>query len=150
VKIKYIGKAGIREIKDERGRWVWASDVDYSQEVPADLAAELLTYPRPEFTVDAVEPLMQLDGIGIRIVEVGSADPGELVGLGPDSLGKLEQKLIQAKNILAALALGGVGSLEDLAALSSKGEKELVETCGLDADQVSHWVRQAKELTAGE
>jgi hypothetical protein len=61
----------------------WSARTGYVQDVPADLAACLLTDPRNQFTVAAQEPLLQLmdkEMAGrLALAEIGSA--AELAGV---------------------------------------------------------------------
>ena len=49
MKIRYIGKSQVRVI----GEYRWDANNEFIQDVDTELAADLLTYPRPEF--EAVE-----------------------------------------------------------------------------------------------
>jgi hypothetical protein len=150
MKIRYVGQATIRIIERDDKRYVWAADVNYAQDVPADLAAELLTYPRPDFVVDAAEPLMALPGVGLRLVEVGPADPANLVPLGPEGIALLEAKQREVQAKLAGLALSGVGSIADLAALSKKDLPAVAEAAGVAVDQAEAWVAAARQHVGQE
>jgi hypothetical protein len=150
MKIKYQGKAGIRKIPFEGRNFVWAADVDYGAEVPANLAAELLTYPRDEFVVDVSEPLLQLDGIGIQIAVTGSVPAGEFMPLGEEGIRKLQAMHARIRETLGNLALAGIGSVTDLAVLDDAGVEALTEATGFDEKQVKAWVKQANRLAAKE
>jgi hypothetical protein len=45
MKIKYVGSSGVRII----GVFEWNAQNGFVQDVPNELAASLLTYPRPDF-----------------------------------------------------------------------------------------------------
>lgn len=138
MKIKYVGKSAVREISDERGRFVWASDVDYAVDVPASLAAELLTYPRPEFVPDISDPLCRLAGL---VADVNGM-PVEFGVGGVDKLRQIQEQLISR---LAALALAGVGSLADLAGLNDKALKQAAQDAGIVPAALEKWRDAAKK-----
>jgi hypothetical protein len=150
MKIKYQGKAGIRKIPYEDRDFVWAADVNYAAEVPADLAAELLTYPRDEFVVDVSEPLLQLEGVGIRIAVTGSAPADDLMPLGEEGIRELQAMHAQIRETLGNLALAGIGTVSDLAVLDEAGIEALAEATGFDEKQIEKWVKQANHLAAKE
>lgn len=138
MKIKYVGRSAVREISDERGRFVWASDVDYAVDVPASLAAELLTYPRPEFVPDISDPLCRLAGL---VADVNGM-PVEFGVGGVDKLRQIQEQLISR---LAALALAGVGSLADLAGLNDKALKQAAQDAGIVPAALEKWRDAAKK-----
>lgn len=45
IAVRYVGGAQVRVI----GKYRWEAGNGYVQKVPAALAAELMTYPRPDF-----------------------------------------------------------------------------------------------------
>lgn len=138
MKIRYVGKAAIREIERDGERFAWAADVDFVQDVPADLAAELLTYPRPDFVVDASEPLYQL--IGPRLSD------GELIALGKAGQDRLEALQASVTSILAGMAVAGVGSLEELAGQDDTVVELLARENVVSTKQIMAWVKQARKL----
>ena len=52
VKIKYVGSATVRTVMQYR----WDKANGYVCDVPAELAANLLTYPRPDFVLAEPKP----------------------------------------------------------------------------------------------
>ena len=51
MRIKYVGGSGVRII----GGFEWNAQNGFVQDVPNELAASLLTYPRPDFELAAGE-----------------------------------------------------------------------------------------------
>jgi hypothetical protein len=140
MKIKYVGKAGVRRIdREDMGSFVWAADVEYAANVPADLAAELLTYPRPDFVPDLSEPLLGLVGVSITL----NGDP---VPFGEEGHKMLDQLQSQAQSRLAGLAMAGIGSLDELAGIAKKDIPEIAEKSGLDPKLIEGWITAAKKL----
>lgn len=107
MRIRYVG-SGVRRIDDVE----WNASNDHTVDVPAALAAELLTYPRPEFEAARDEPLRTVAGA----------------------------------EALAGLALGGIGSLAELAALDDDGVTRLASESGLGERKIQSWVEKAREL----
>ncbi len=99
------------------GGYEWSQATQYVQEVPAGLAAELLTAPEP-FAVAKDEPLLTLRGVG------------------PHTVG--------------LLALGGVGSVADLAALDATEIRQVAEASGLSRTQIRKWATVARSMSEEE
>ena len=76
--IRYTGSSSIRRVV---GPYEWSRRTGFTQDVPADFAADLLTSPEETFVVDGEEPLAQVSPVPVTDV------------------------------IFAALALAGIGSV---------------------------------------
>lgn len=109
MRIQYVGLAGIRLIRDYR----WEEGNGFVADVDAQTAAELLTYPRPDFRLSNDDPLLALEGMTeilaahLALYGVGSID--DVANLSPviaDSLserismGLLESWVEQAQTIV--------------------------------------------------
>jgi predicted flap endonuclease-1-like 5' DNA nuclease len=82
------------------------------------------------YVVDVADKEQALDLISQRNFEVDKSDAlCTLEGVGPSRA--------------AALALAGVGSLEDLATLDKEGVERVAQEVGVPATQVRAWAKQA-------
>ena len=117
--IRFVGPAHVRRVV---GPYEWAEHNDFVQDVPADVAADLLTSPEGRFVVECEwEPLA-------HTAPVPATD-----------------------EVLAALALAGIGSVIDMAALDEAGIEHLSRYAGLDSALVSAWADSARDsLGVGE
>ena len=116
--IRYTGSSSIRRVV---GPYEWSRRTGFTQDVPADFAADLLTSPEETFVVDGEEPL----------AKVGPAPVTDV--------------------IFAALALAGIGSVLDMAILDEAGIEHVSQYAGLDPALVSTWADRARDsLSVGE
>jgi len=93
MRIRYIGQATVRIL----GPYTWSPENGHVQSVDAETAANLLTYPRPQFQIDPDEPLMVLKGVGEqRMAELalaGIARIGEMAALDEDGIKRLADQV---------------------------------------------------------
>lgn len=108
MKIRYVGP-GVRIIEQYRWDDTNGKVVDV---IEADLAANLLTYPYPQFELVNDEPLLMIDGIGPQTA--------------------------------AELALAGVATINQLAALKDPDIRRVADSIHGSQRQVKGWVKQAR------
>jgi hypothetical protein len=111
--IRFTGPSVIRRVV---GPYEWGQHNGYVQDVPADMAANLLTMPGDAFTVDRADPLAQTAPI-----PVVDAD-------------------------FAALAMAGVAYAIDLATLTEEGLTHVSLSAGLNLALVSEWAQIARSF----
>ena len=145
VLIRFVGHNGIREMDDLR----WDAENNHVRPVPVEKAAQLLTYPYPQFhlvknqtmTPDVQAKLAEL--IGVKTADIAQLVETVAVTPGP--------QLTDLKGIGAAradeLAAQGIKSVADLAAQDDEGIKNLSANTGASRSEIVGWVKQAKELT---
>ena len=109
--IRFVGPAHVRR---SIGPYAWAEHNDFVQDVPADVAADLLTSPEGRFIVECQwEPLAHTAPAPVT------------------------------DEVLAALALAGIGSVIDMATLDEAGIEHVSRGAGLDPALVSEWASRA-------
>lgn len=145
MRIRYVGLAGLRVL----GAYRWEPKNGYVTEVDAQTAAELLTYPRPDFVLDTDEPLTTIDGIGPqRAVELALAGVGsiaDLAGLDEAGMERLAQAIAASEEqvtgwvaaariwVVEHAAQAVTDSLERIAdAISDQGEQPSPEEEGAE------------------
>jgi hypothetical protein len=109
--IRFVGPAHVRR---SIGPYEWAEHNDFAQDVPADVAADLLTSPEGRFVVECQwEPLA-------HTAPVQATD-----------------------EVFAALALAGIGSVMDMAALDEAGVEHVSRSAGLAPALIAEWASRA-------
>ena len=109
--IRFIGPSVIRRVV---GPYEWSKVTRFVQDVPADVAADLLTMRDDRFVVDGEEHLAQV--VPLPVTDV----------------------------VFAGLALAGIGSVYDLGNLDETGVARVSGIAGLDPDLVSMWAERAR------
>jgi predicted flap endonuclease-1-like 5' DNA nuclease len=86
MKIEFLKRGPVRRLV---GSHEWSDKAGWVQDIPAQLAAELLTAPQGEFKISADEPLLEIQGIGpARALELAVAGIGTVMDLaGLDTAG---------------------------------------------------------------
>ena len=109
--IRFSGPTVIRRVM---GPYEWSMATQFVQDVPADVAADLLTMRDGRFVVDGEESLRQ-------VVPATAEDI-----------------------VFAGLALAGIGSVYDLSNLDEMGVARVSGIAGLDPVLVSTWAKRAR------
>jgi hypothetical protein len=110
--IRFKGPSVIRRTV---GPYEWGVHNDFLQDVPADMAADLLTMPGDAFTVDQEHEPLAL----AAPIPVTDAD-------------------------FAALAMAGVACAIDLATLTEEGLTHVSLSAGMDPALVAEWASRAR------
>jgi predicted flap endonuclease-1-like 5' DNA nuclease len=86
MKIEFVKPGPVRRLVEN---YEWSALAGWVQDIPAQLAAELLTAPQGEFKISADEPLLEVQGIGpARALELAVAGIGTVTDLaGLDTAG---------------------------------------------------------------
>lgn len=148
VKIRFVGHHGRRILDD----YEWNPENNHICPVDIQTAANLLTYPRPDFHLvkdqqmsDATAKQLA-DALGVAksdidkvIVESEPVVPSpkltDIPGIGEARAEELAEK--------------GVKEVADLAALDKDGIEKLARNTGASRGQLQEWVKAAQEIIGG-
>jgi hypothetical protein len=111
--IRYTGSSVIRRTV---GPYEWSQATQFVQDVPADMAADLLTSPENAFEVDGREPLL-------RAAPIPTTD-----------------------DFMAGLAMAGVESARQLAAMDEDDLLHVALSAELDPTTIIAWASNAHDL----
>ena len=104
MRIRWTGPRVTRRIVDAHE---WSQATGFVQDVAdAELAAELLTDPSGQFTVDSEDALLSLKGIGeqraVELAVAGVATPADIAALDEDGILRVAQEIrVNARQVRA-------------------------------------------------
>ena len=118
----------------------WSETAGWTQDVPLELAADLLAYPYPVWSL-AERPAAETRK---RLAELLGVEPGNIVVPGETprrrpSLGEIVGDTDRAAQLVEL----GVG-VSDLAKMTDKDVTDLAFRSGATAAEIAGWVEQAK------
>jgi predicted flap endonuclease-1-like 5' DNA nuclease len=142
--IRFVGHNGVRILGD----YEWNPENNHIVAVDAETAADLLTYPRPQFHLVQDQEMSSgdaqalADALGVakaeidKVVTTSSPAPPKLTDI--DGIGEARRE---------ELAEQGVDSVSALAAQDDDGIEHLATNTGASRGQIREWVQAARELT---
>lgn len=122
------------------GEFEWSAEAGWEQVIPVELAADLLAYPRPGWSLaekpTAAARKALADLLGVQPENI--AAPGEAIRFGP-TLTEVTGDRERAEWLREA----GI-TVKALAKMTAKDITDLSFRSGATADEVRAWVEQAK------
>ena len=141
VKIRHAPGPVVRVIGDVE----WSAEAGWEQDVPVELAADLLAYPHPDWSLagkpTAAARKALADALGVAPENI--LVPGEEVGGHAVRFAPTLAEVVGDRARAAELSDLGV-TVKGLAALGEQGIHDLAFHSGATVKEIAGWVEQAK------
>lgn len=127
------------------GGYEWSHKAGWTQDVDLNVAAELLTYPRPDFQLaakpsgDARKGLAEIMGVSPESLVL----PGDPVRLTPT----LSE--VAGRDNALILSAHGIGTLKALAGISDDAAERLLADTIIERSDLSAWLDRARTFYGG-